>query len=262
MDLKLINRRAVVCGSTQGIGKGIAFELAELGASVTLVARNEKILNEIINELPARQGQLHEYIVANFSDQNNFKDAIQGYLKRDREVHILINNTGGPAGGLAIEADPQSYLSAFSMHLICNQILVQAFTDSMKKAGYGRIINIISTSVKEPIPGLGVSNTIRGAVASWSKTLSRELGSYGITVNNILPGSTETQRIRALITSRAQKSGKTEQQIEEEMKSEIPLKRFASIKEVAAVAAFLATPAAAYVNGINLPVDGGRLHSL
>jgi 3-oxoacyl-[acyl-carrier protein] reductase len=262
MDLKLTNRRAIVCGSTQGIGKGIAFELAELGASVTLVARNKEKLEEVKNELPVPEGQMHDYLVADFSDQNTLREALQKYSKRNNEVQILINNTGGPPAGLVVEANPESFLAAFSMHLLCSQILVQSVVESMKKAGYGRIINIISTSVKEPIPGLGVSNTIRGAVASWSKTLSQELGPFGITVNNILPGSTETQRIRALISANAQKSGNTEQLVESEMKNRIPLKRFASIKEVAAVAAFLATPAAAYVNGINLPVDGGRLHSL
>jgi 3-oxoacyl-[acyl-carrier protein] reductase len=262
MDLKLINRRAIVCGSTQGIGKGIALELAELGASITLIARNESRLIEVTQELSANSSQKHEYIVADFSDAESFKTQVDRYLMKNNEAQILINNTGGPAGGLAIEASPENFTAAFSMHLVCNQILTQAFVPSMKKANYGRIINIISTSVKEPIAGLGVSNTIRGAVASWSKTLSRELGPFGITVNNILPGSTETQRIRSLITSKAQKTGKSEIEIEKAMKEEIPLKRFATIKEVAAVAAFLATPAASYINGINLPVDGGRLHSL
>jgi 3-oxoacyl-[acyl-carrier protein] reductase len=262
MDLKLINRRAIVCGSTQGIGRGIAEELVALGASVTLVARNEFKLKEVINELPADSSQSHDYIVADFSDPENFKTQVHLYLKKNKEAHIIINNTGGPAGGLAIEGTPENFVAAFTMHLVCNQILAQAFLPSMKNAHYGRIINIISTSVKEPIPGLGVSNTIRGAVASWAKTLSLELGPFGITVNNILPGATETQRIKSLIASRAQKSGKSESEIEKAMKEEIPLKRFASIKEVAAVAAFLATPAASYINGINLPVDGGKLHSL
>lgn len=262
MDINLTNKRAIVCGSTNGIGKAIAIELATLGADITLVARNEEKLIKTLNELPQKDNQKHEFIKADFSNHKELTEEVGQYLKDSKDIHILVNNTGGPNAGPAIGADINSFSAAFTQHVLANQFLVQSVVPLMKKAGYGRIINIISTSVKEPIRGLGVSNTIRAAVASWAKTLSVELGPFGITVNNILPGSTETDRIRSLIENRAKTSGKDKQVIEEEMKSEIPLKRFADSKEIAAAVAFLATPAASYINGINLPVDGGKLNSL
>lgn len=173
-------------------------------------------------------------------------------------MHILVNNTGGPPGGPIIDADTDEFLTAFNMHLVNNHQLTQAVVPYMKEAKYGRIINIISTSVKQPLNGLGVSNTIRGAVASWAKTMANELGQFGITVNNVLPGSTNTGRITSIIESRAQKSGRSQEEVKQEMEAEIPARRFAEPAEVAAAAAFLASPAAAYINGINVPVDGGR----
>jgi len=177
-------------------------------------------------------------------------------------VHILVNNTGGPPAGLAVDASFEQFLQAFNNHLLCNQALVQAVVPGMRRLRYGRIINIISTSVKQPIPGLGVSNTIRAAVANWAKTLATELGPDGITVNNVLPGMTETERLRSLIATRAAQSNRTEADVSQSMKDEIPLRRFAVPAEIAAAVAFLASPAASYINGINLPVDGGRTQSL
>ncbi|MEK6477636.1 SDR family oxidoreductase [Catalinimonas sp. 4WD22] len=262
MNIDLSSKRAIVCGSTQGIGKAVAEELASLGASITLVARNEKKLKEVQANLPTNQGQEHHYVVADFSQPDYVKSAIQSYLDKIEEVHILLNNTGGPPAGKLYEADPSAFIQAAQMHVVCNHILVQAVLPKMKAAKYGRIINIVSTSVKEPIPGLGVSNTTRGAVASWAKTLSGELGPMGITVNNVLPGSTETDRIWALISNRAKEQGKTEKEIEENMKSQIPLRRFAQPSETAAAVAFLASPSAAYITGVSLPVDGGRINCL
>lgn len=258
MNLDLKNKQALVCGSTQGIGKAVAVELAQLGAHVTLVARNEEKLQEVAQQLDIKQGQQHDYLVADFTRPEELAKKIQAYMQQHPEVHILVNNTGGPAGGPITEARPEEFLNAFNMHLINNHQLVQAVLPGMKKAGYGRIINIISTSVKQPLHGLGVSNTIRGAVASWAKTMANELGQYGITVNNVLPGSTKTSRITSIIESRAAKSGKSQEEVQQEMEAEIPARRFAEPEEVAAAAAFLASPAAAYINGINVPVDGGR----
>jgi 3-oxoacyl-[acyl-carrier protein] reductase len=258
MNLDLKNKRAIVCGSTQGIGKATALELAQLGTSITLVARNEEKLQEVLQELDSSKGQQHDYLVADFSKPEEVVMQIQVYLQQQQQVHILINNTGGPAGGPITDAKPEEFLNAFNMHLINNHNLAQAVIPFMKKAGYGRIINIISTSVKQPLNGLGVSNTIRGAVASWAKTMANELGQYGITVNNVLPGSTKTGRITSLIESKAEKTGRSQAEIQQEMEAEIPARRFAEPEEVAAAAAFLATPAAAYINGINVPVDGGR----
>lgn len=261
MNLDLSGKTAIVCGSTQGIGKASAIELALLGATVTLVARNEETLKSTLKELPTPKGQAHNYLVADFQQPDQVKKVIQQFTANN-EVHILVNNTGGPPGGLAIDADPEAFVNAFNSHLICNQILTQAVVPSMKKTGFGRIINVISTSVKIPLRGLGVSNTIRGAVANWSKTLSVELAPFGITVNNVLPGTTMTGRLDSIIRTRAEKSGKTYEEIKQEMITEVPAGRISEPHEVAAAVAFLATPAAGYINGINVPVDGGRTGSL
>ncbi|MDX5346285.1 MAG: SDR family oxidoreductase [Hymenobacteraceae bacterium] len=258
MDLSLKNKQAVVCGSTQGIGKAIAVELAQLGASVTLVARNEEKLQQVAQELSSDQGQKHDYLIADFSNPDELQQKIEAYVQQKQEVHILINNTGGPAGGPIVNAKTDEFKNAFNSHLICNHILVQALSPLMKNAGYGRIINIISTSVKQPLKGLGVSNTIRAAVANWAKTMSIELAPFGITVNNVLPGATKTVRLESIIENKAKKTDSEIDEVEKEMLAEIPAGRFGVAEEIAAAAAFLATPAAAYINGINVPVDGGR----
>ncbi len=261
MNLDLTNKNALVCGSTAGIGKATAKQLAQLGATVTLVARNEEKLKETLIELPFEQGQKHNYFVADFTNTSELKTKLDIALK-DKIFHILINNTGGPKGGPIFEADPEQFTKAFSQHLICNQILVQAVAPGMKTADYGRIINIISTSVKQPIDGLGVSNTIRGAVASWSKTLANELGPFGITVNNVLPGFTATDRLADIIGNASKRFDGSEEKASAFMKSIVPARRFAQPGEIANAVAFLASEAASYINGINLPVDGGRTKSL
>jgi len=259
MELSLKNKNAIVCGSTQGIGEASAIELAKLGANITLIARNESKLLNVLSELDKSQGQVHSFVCIDFSDSEKLKKEVE-LLKGN--YHILINNTGGPAAGPITDANPNAFEEAFRMHLINNQILVQKVIKGMKDAGFGRIINIISTSVKAPIAGLGVSNTIRAAVANWAKTLSIELGAYGITVNNVLPGFTNTNRLKTLIAKKASIQGKTESEIETVMKSSVPANRFGQANEVANAVAFLCSPAAAYINGINLPVDGGRTASL
>ncbi len=261
MNLDLSNRNALVCGSTQGIGKATALTLAAMGANVTLMARNEKKLQTVLSELDTSQGQSHSYACADFSSLENVKSASQS-ITADKNIHILINNTGGPAGGSITDASTDAFESAFQMHLICNQILAQSVTPGMKSDGFGRVVNIISTSVKIPIAGLGVSNTIRGAVASWAKTMANELGPFGITVNNVLPGFTDTNRLKNLIAKKAEDQGLTEEQIANGMKAQIPAARFAQAEEVANAAAFLCSPAAGYINGINVPVDGGRTGAL
>ncbi len=252
----------MVCGSTQGIGLASAFELARLGADVTLVARNVDRLKMLARELPCNQSQRHNWVAADFHDPNSVREAIRTEVSGDKPIHILINNTGGPSPGAVLDATEEQYFAAFKAHVICNQVLVQALVPGMKAERYGRIINIISTSVKQPIVGLGVSNTIRGAVASWAKTLAGELGAFGITVNNILPGYTATERLSSLISNRAKKQGVSEKQVTDDLLATIPAGRFASPDETAAAVAFLASPAAGYINGINLPVDGGRLGTL
>ena len=261
MNLNLEGKNALVCGSTQGIGKASAVELAKMGATITLVARNEQILQATCRELSVHASQKHTYLVADFSLPDQLKTVIESFVM-GKQIHVLINNTGGPPAGLAIDALPGQFIEAFNTHLICNHILTQAVAAGMKQAGYGRIINIISTSVKIPLRGLGVSNTIRGAVANWSKTLSVELAPFGITVNNVLPGTTMTGRLDSLIKSKAERSGKTYDQVKQVIINEVPAGRISEPHEVGAAVAFLASPTAGYINGINLPVDGGRTGSL
>lgn len=257
MNISLEGKRAVVCGSTQGIGKATATELALLGASITLVARNEEKLKSVITELDSSKGQKHTYISVDFTQPEDLREKLAAFAK-ENNANILVNNTGGPAGGPANAAHTDEYIQAFTNHLICNQIMVQNLMEGMKAEGYGRIINIISTSVKQPLNGLGVSNTIRGAVASWSKTLANELGGFNITVNNVLPGATNTVRLKSIIENKAKKTGQTKEAVLETMKKQVPMKRIAEAEEVANAIAFLASPAASYINGINIPVDGGR----
>lgn len=262
MNLDLSNKKALVCGSTQGIGKAIAIELAELGAEVTLLARDEDKLRAILEELPRPKGQIHDFICADFGNLEYLRKKFLTYYENGNFPIILVNNTGGPAGGAIQNAKPEEFTDAFSRHLLVNHFLVQTLLPAMKTAGYGRIINIISTSVKQPIPDLGVSNTIRAAVANWSKTLANEVAQFGITVNNILPGATMTSRLESIIAKKAVRICKSVEEITTEMQWEIPARRFADVKEIAAVVAFLASPAAGYVNGINVPVDGGRTSCL
>ena len=258
MNLDLKNKRALVCGSTQGIGKAVAIELALMGANITLVARNEESLKKTKAELSTDKGQQHSYIIADFAKPDEVKKSVNTYIEKQGTVNILINNTGGPPAGPIHTAQTDEFLSAFNHHLICNHILTQACLAGMKQDGYGRIINIISTSVKLPLKGLGVSNTIRAAVANWAKTLSNEVAQYGITVNNVLPGATNTLRLSGIIENKSQRTGIAIEIIKKEMLHEIPAARFAEAHEIANAVAFLASPAAAYINGINVPVDGGR----
>lgn len=262
MNLDLKNKRALVCGSTQGIGKAVAMELAALGAHVTLVARNEAALKQTKSELPTNSTQLHTYLCVDFNEPEKLKTLTDAFIQRSGPIHILVNNTGGPPSGPIAQAKTEEFISAFNAHLICNHILVQSCMEGMKNAGYGRIINIISTSVKMPLPNLGVSNTIRAAVGNWAKTLANELGSFNITVNNVLPGATATQRLSSIIDNKALKANVEAELVKKEMLHEIPMKRFAEASEIANAVAFLASPAASYINGINLPVDGGRTGNL
>ena len=261
MNLSLEGKNAIVCGSTQGIGLAIATELALLGASCTLVARNEDALKEAVEKLDTQLMQKHNYLIADFSKPEEVKKVIEAHVAKTL-VHILINNTGGPAAGPVIEATEEAFLNTFNQHLICNHILAKAVVPSMQKEGFGRIINVISTSVKIPLKNLGVSNTIRGAVASWAKSMANELGQYNITVNNVLPGFTSTQRLSTLIENIAKRGNTIVDIVEKNMVEEVPMKRFADALEIAAVAAFLASPAASYVNGVSIPVDGGRTGSI
>jgi 3-oxoacyl-[acyl-carrier protein] reductase len=262
MNLDLSGKHALVCGGSQGIGRAAAIELAQLGASVTLLARSRETLDAALATLPKIHAtQSHAAIAVDMSDHAALRAKVEA-MAAGKPVQILINNTGGPPGGQAQSAKVEEFLAAFNQHLIANQVVLQAVLPGMRGSGYGRVINVISTSVKEPIKNLGVSNTIRGAVASWSKTLATELGPFGITVNNVLPGYTKTQRLDQILGDRAKTTGQSEEALAKTMLATVPASRFAEASEIAAVIAFLASPAAGYVNGVNVPVDGGRTLSL
>lgn len=261
IDLDFQGKTAVVCGGSSGLGKSVAIELAKAGANVIIVARDEAKLELVLNLLPRKVYQQHSFVVADFS--------VPSFLRKTLErkfhgiaVDILVNNSGGPAPGLASFADVSEFEKAFTIHVVASQLLTQHFVEGMKERRFGRIINIISTSVKEPIAGLGVSNTIRGAMAGWSKTMSKELAPFGITVNNILPGSTEGSRIDALIQYRAELQSISEEDVRSAMLKDIPVGRFANPVEIANTVLFLASASTSYINGVNLPVDGGKMSSI
>lgn len=261
MDLNLNGKHALVCGASEGIGRAAAHELALLGADVTVLARRADALRAVADALPSNSAQEHGWLAADMSQGDALREQTQTLAAR-KPVHILVNNTGGPPGGPAYSAGIAAFLDAFQKHLIANQILVQSVLPGMKAAQWGRIVNVVSTSVKEPIANLGVSNTIRGAVASWAKTLSRELGPFGITVNNVLPGYTETSRVEQIVQDRVRSTGKTQEEILAAMRASVPAGRFAKPEETGGVIAFLCSPAAGYINGVSLAVDGGRMNSI
>ncbi len=257
MNLDLTGRRALVCGASQGIGAACARQLAEQGAEVVLLARSVERLRAVADSLPAQSGRRHSVIAVDASDRTALVAAVQAELEEAGPLHIWVNNTGGPAPGPAHAAEPEAYAAAFAQHLVSAQALLQVLLPGMREAGYGRILNVLSTSVKQPIANLGVSNSIRAAMANWAKTLASELGPDGVTVNNVLPGLTRTPRLESLISHLAQAGGKTEEQVAQGMLAGIPVRRFAEPEEFASAVGFLAAPAGAYINGVNLPVDGG-----
>ena len=254
----LAGKRALVCGGSQGIGLACAIELSRQGVEVTLVARNESALSKAIGRLESGSGRNHGVLAADFTDPHQVQARVLNHVERHGPIQILVNNTGGPPHGALLDATPEDFQRAIAMHVICNQLLVQALLPGMKSSGYGRVINIISTSVIQPIRGLGVSNTTRGAVANWGRTMAAELAPFKITVNNVLPGYTATERLQTLFRAKAEKGGTNVKEVEQAVISSIPLGRLADPSEIGGVVAFLASPAASYVTGVNLPVDGGR----
>jgi 3-oxoacyl-[acyl-carrier protein] reductase len=261
MNLSLKNKTALVGGSTQGIGKAIAKQLSENGANVVLLARNEAKLIETLSKLKNTEGVTHKYIVADFSAFDNFKKTIADFFK-ENTVDIVINNTGGPPAGAAMDKSLDDFQRTFDMHLLANHFLAQHAVEGMKRNGWGRIINILSSTIKQPKTNMVLSNSIRAAVANWAKTLASELAPFGITVNNVLPGYIATERLTELNLFKSSSSKKDLADIEKEMLAEIPIGRLGKPEEMAYAVAFLCSHMADYITGINLPVDGGVLKSL
>lgn len=254
MDLDLSGKRALVCGSSQGIGRAVAEQLAKQGARVTCLARNAEKLQQVVSQLP---GEGHDFMALDLTDIDKVRLSLHEKIK-ESPYHIVILNAGGPKGGPIVEAESKNFREAFDIHLIASAEISKILLPGMKEAGYGRILNIISTSVKTPLPGLGVSNTIRAAVAAWAKTLSAEVAKDGVTVNSVLPGATETERLSSLLEAWAGKRGVSVEEEAQIRKSQIPAGRFGQPQEVANLAAFLASPAAGYITGTATCVDGGR----
>lgn len=260
MELSLEGRRAVVCGASRGIGRAVATVLGGMGASLVLVSRDRAALDALAESLPGGSGR-HASCPLDLDDTRAVAAEFAAVAAAS-PVHVLVNNCGGPPAGPLFEADPEAFVAPFRQHVLGAQVAAQALVPGMRRAGYGRIVNIVSTSVREPIPGLGVSNTIRAAMAGWAKTLSRELAPDGITVNNVLPGFTATDRLASLFRQRAEASGRPVEDVEKAARAQVPAGRFARPEEIAWAVGFLASPQAAYVNGVSLAVDGGRLASL
>ena len=258
MNMDLRGKKALVCGASKGIGFATAQALASQGAELILLARDKQVLEKVVEELPGT----HHIWPQDLMNIESLQQAVSSVLERHGEISILLNNSGGPQGGPLLQAQENELISAFQAHVVAAHVLTQALVPGMKKLKYGRIINVLSTSVKTPLPGLGVSNTIRAAMANWAKTMSLELGPFGITVNNVLPGYTATDRLTSLKNASAQRMGKSPEEIEKTWLGTIPAGRFAEPHELASAITFLASPAASYINGINLPVDGGRTASL
>ncbi len=244
--INLEGKRALVCGGTSGIGKATAESLKDYGAQVIILSRSASGENSIS---------------CNLEDLDSLKKLVSNEIETNGPFQILINNSGGPPSGLLIEAEPHDFEKAFLRHVLASQTLVQLLLEGMKSSNYGRIINIISTSVKEPIPGLGVSNTIRGAMASWSKTMSKELPP-SITINNVLPGFTNTERLAELKKTLSKQKGISQEEVENSWLSTVPEGRLADPSELGNVVAFLSSPAASFVRGTSIPVDGGRTGSI
>lgn len=261
MDLKLTNRHVLVCGASSGIGRAIALEIATLGAEVTVLARREAELKALCLELERAGAARAGYVVSDLSQRDATVQRVELLIRERGPIHILVNNTGGAPSGPLLESSEEAFVDPFARHVMAAHRLVQTVLPGMKNAGFGRIINIVSVSVREPIAGLGVSNTIRGAMASWAKSISKELPP-GITINNILPGYTATERLAALAEAMSKRQGVQPEVIYQQWVHSIPEGRLAEPKEIAAAVAFLASPASSYIRGVSLPVDGGRLNSI
>jgi len=251
---------ALVCGASAGIGRAAALALAGAGAELTVLARSGDKLAALLPELEAAGAPAARALIADLDDRPRLAQLV-GALATERPVHVLVNNTGGPPPAPLLESDEAAFLTAFGRHVLASHLLVRTLLPGMRQAGYGRIVNVISLSVREPIAMLGVSNTIRGAMASWSKTLAMELPP-GITVNNVLPGYTDTERLSTLGQAIADRNASSLEQVQDAWCASIPEGRMGTPAELGAVVAFLASPAAAYLRGTSIPVDGGRLRCI
>mgnify|MGYP003320481996 FL=1 len=257
----LQGKHALVCGASKGIGRATAQMMAKAGANVTVCARNADSLKALCEELTELGPGKHTAMTLDLENQEAISEQIPALLKQQGPVHILINNAAGPPGGPLLANTLEDFEAPFKRHLHAAHTLTQLIAPGMEQEGYGRIIQIISTSVKEPIPNIGLSNTLRGAMASWAKTLSRELAPC-ITINNVLPGFTNTGRLGSLASSIQERTGKSLEEVQEGWLNQVPIERLIEPLETASAIAFLALPASGGIRGVSLAVDGGRLRGI
>ncbi|HIE62941.1 MAG: short-chain dehydrogenase [Methanobacteriota archaeon] len=250
----LAGRTALVCGASKGIGRASAMMLARAGARVIACARSAEVLDELIGEL---HGSGHETLVLDLEDVEAVREVVLGL----GVVDIVINNAGGPPGGPLLGNNLDEFEGPFARHLHAAHTIAQILAPRMAATGYGRFVNIISTSVREPIDNIGLSNTLRGAMASWSKSLSRELDPC-VTINNIMPGFTDTARLGSLAGSISERTGKTVEEVRETWMNSVPIQRLVDPVETAAAVTFLCLPSSGAIRGVSLAVDGGRMRSI
>lgn len=261
MNISLLNKKALVGGSSGGIGKAIAQQLAESGASVTLMSHSEEKLHHIVAELPTDQGQQHQYLAVDFNNFKDYKKVISTYFENNT-VDILVNNTQGPSAGSALEKKVDDYQEAFDLLFKTVVFTTELALQSMMQKNWGRVINVASVSVKEPLSYLALSNSIRAAVVTWAKSLATDVGKHNITVNSVLTGYFDTDRIAQLNAKKAEQLGVEQSQVRKDMGSRVALQRIGNPKEYGYLATFLASDNAAYITGTNIPIDGGLLKSL
>ena len=258
MKIDLAGKKALIGGSSKGIGLGIASQLAESGASVCLMARNKSKLEEIINQLPNSEN--HSYLIVDFSNFEEYKIKIEAYLENN-QVDILINNTQGPPAGNSLSKDIDSYQEAFDLLFKSIVYTTSLIVPKMQKNKWGRIINVTSVSVKEPLNYLVLSNSIRSAVVAWAKSLSVDVGKDGVTVNSVLTGYFDTERIKELNKEKSKSLNISEDEVLEKMKSLVPINRLGKTEEYGYLVSFLSSDKASYINGASIPIDGGLLRS-
>ena len=258
MKIDLAGKKALIGGSSKGIGLGIASQLAESGASVCLMARNKSKLEEIINQLPNSEN--HSYLIVDFSNFEEYKIKIEAYLENN-QVDILVNNTQGPPAGNSLSKDIDSYQEAFDLLFKSIVYTTSLIVPKMQKNKWGRIINVTSVSVKEPLNYLVLSNSIRSAVVAWAKSLSVDVGKEGVTVNSILTGYFDTERIKELNKEKSKSLNISEEEVLEKMKSLVPINRLGKTEEYGYLVSFLSSDKASYINGASIPIDGGLLRS-
>ncbi|UJH66537.1 SDR family oxidoreductase [Allomuricauda sp. SCSIO 65647] len=261
MVISLIGKKALVGGSSRGIGLAIAEQLAASGASVTLMSRSKEKLKNLIDHLSTDKGQKHQYLAVDFTDFKGYQEILERYFEKN-SIDILINNTQGPEAGGALEKRVVDYQQAFDLLFKTVVFTTELALEQMQKNQWGRIINVASISVKEPLSYLALSNSIRAAVVTWAKSLSFDVAREGITVNNILTGYFDTERIAQLNAKKAEKLGVPQAEVRSTMENQVPVKRIGDPKEYGYLVAFLASQQASYITGTNIPIDGGLLKSL